>query len=358
MRIASFIDNQFYLSGVNAYWGALAQALADEGHELVTLVLDSGQQPWNRGLHETWPGQTLRLEYDGTGDDLVRRWKPHLAKLAPDLVIHHYAETGILLSRAARAGRPWLDAYVCHSDDQDHYGRLARHQDLFSHVICVSEVCLNRVAAPPYQYGRDSLSLVEFRFGTPARAARARGAVHVVYAGRLEQYQKRARDLMPLGRLLADAGARLHIAGDGSEEAAIRAGLAAEVAAGQVTFHGYLPEPALFRLMARCHAYLSLSDFEGLSTSLVQAMAHGLVPVVTRTDSGSHFLEHGKNALLFPPGGLEECAAHLALLAAAPRRRAALMTAARRTYQGLFATTSTREQVRAFADRIRARRAA
>ena len=50
MNIVSIIDNQFYLSGVNAYWSSMARALEILGHTVHTIGLDSGVHPWNTGL--------------------------------------------------------------------------------------------------------------------------------------------------------------------------------------------------------------------------------------------------------------------------------------------------------------------
>lgn len=352
-RFCSFIDNQFYLSGVNAYWYSFAQILVSAGHDVTTLVLDSNEHEWNHTLHDTWPGQTIRIEYDGSGDNLLKQWGPLLIGLQPDIIIHHYSEAGLNFSKAVRLGNGWQDLYICHSDDDNHYNCLQRHKDMLDHVICVSDVCMDRVSSSHIQNDINRLSTVEYSFGGMNRAVPPLNTFDVLYAGRLEQYQKRARDLIYIGKQLAKNGKiGLHVAGDGSEETYIKRELSDEVAGGHVHFHGFLSETNLFQLMERCHGYLSLSSFEGLSTSLVQAMAHGLAPVVTRTKSGSDFLIHEKNALLFSAGNLDKCVSSICRLATDYDKCYRIMDASFQTFSKLFKENKMRMQIEDFVQKI------
>ena len=347
MRVVSFLDNQFYLSGVNAYWHSFASCLATSGHEVTTMVLDSGEQPWNGTMHSDWPGGYVRLRYDGFPEHLADKWADLLLEIAPDLMIHHYSDAGMQLSRAVKERIDYIDAYICHSDDPDHYNRVKENADLLRHVVCVSDVCLSTVSKMLF-YGKKQLSLVNYGFSAGGFVAIPTAALNVLYAGRLEQYQKRVGDLVPLCGLLEGIGVNLHIAGDGSEFDSLRTRLGEYIDNKFVEFHGFLPETELFVLMDKCQVYLSLSDFEGLSTSLVQAMAHGLVPVVTNTASGTDFLTHGDNSLLFSPGDLNLCAEHLAKLAKDGVRSTKLMQNARATYVERFSSYSMCDQIKVF----------
>ena len=347
MRVVSFLDNQFYLSGVNAYWHSFASCLAASDHEVTTMVLDSGEQSWNETIHSGWPGRYCRLKYDGTSEHLTAQWADLLAEIAPDVVIHHYSDVGLQLSRAVKERIECVTAYICHSDDPAHYNRVKDNADLLGHVVCVSDVCLSTVREM-FFYGKKQLSLVNYGFPAGRFGSSPTSALNVLYAGRLEQYQKRVRDFVPLCGLLEGLGVKLHIAGDGSEYDSLRRWLGEYVDNGLVEFHGFLPETELFALMDECQVYLSLSDFEGLSTSLVQAMAHGLVPVVTNTASGTDFLNHGDNALLFLPGELNLCAEHIAELAEDGVRCTKLMQNALATYKERFGSCDMCRQVEAF----------
>jgi glycosyltransferase involved in cell wall biosynthesis len=61
------------------------------------------------------------------------------------------------------------------------------------------------------------------------------------------------------------------------------------------------------------------SKFEGLPLVLLEAMGHGVVPVVTRTESGNaELIRDGENGYLIPIGDIEAFAARLRHLANHP----------------------------------------
>lgn len=51
--------------------------------------------------------------------------------------------------------------------------------------------------------------------------------------------------------------------------------------------------------LVKHHVFILLSDYEGISISLMEAMACGLVPICTRTKSGAtEIIKHNENGLL------------------------------------------------------------
>jgi glycosyltransferase involved in cell wall biosynthesis len=64
-------------------------------------------------------------------------------------------------------------------------------------------------------------------------------------------------------------------------------------------------------------AYVSASHWDGASLSLMEAMACGGFPVVTDIAANREWVEHGKTALVFPPGDWQALAS---LVADLPRR--------------------------------------
>jgi len=69
------------------------------------------------------------------------------------------------------------------------------------------------------------------------------------------------------------------------------------------------------KLLDEHDVFLQVSEFEGASVSLMEAMISGLVPVVTQTESGVDLLEHGRNSLLLPVGDIHSIGNALAGLA-------------------------------------------
>lgn len=69
-----------------------------------------------------------------------------------------------------------------------------------------------------------------------------------------------------------------------------------------VTFLGNLPHEQLPDLLRQADIYLSASLSDGTSSSLLEGMATGLLPVVSRITANEPWIEHGRNGLLFEPG--------------------------------------------------------
>ena len=161
-------------------------------------------------------------------------------------------------------------------------------------------------------------------YGVETRGARARAAedgapLRVGYAGRLEQSQKRVRDLPLVARALDEMDVRhaWAIAGAGPEEG----GLRREMPDGRTTFLGPVEGgelPAL--LYARIDALVVPSAWETGPLVAWEAMAAG-VPVVASRYLGSGLeeaLRNEENALLFDPGDAAAAARQLARLAREP----------------------------------------
>jgi len=323
MNIASIIDNQFYLSGVNAYWSSMARALRLMGHTIHTIGLDSGVHPWNTGLFDSLVGRSHRFHVNGSNEAHLEQGASLFLAVAPDVVFHHYSDFGIDLSlrlRSKSRKRGWKDVYVCHSDDPDHYDRIRRWKCELSHILCVSGVCQRHVVNS-LGFDSEATSVNQYFFVPPANriagdpsqcrmSLKSLKSAKILYAGRLETYQKRAGDLVALSRALDDSQVDyvLHVAGSGSMEDDLRMRLKAAVKEGRVIFHGYLCENELFGLMEKSNIYVSFSEFEGISTSLIQAMHFGLVPIITPTASGSNFLTHESDALFFDVGDMNRLA--------------------------------------------------
>jgi len=72
-------------------------------------------------------------------------------------------------------------------------------------------------------------------------------------------------------------------------------------ASGHVTFTGQVPYPEIPELFKTHDLFLMTSDYEGLPMSLVEAMAYGMVPVVSNLESGMCEVVDKTNGALVPP---------------------------------------------------------
>jgi glycosyltransferase involved in cell wall biosynthesis len=83
-----------------------------------------------------------------------------------------------------------------------------------------------------------------------------------------------------------------------------------------VEFTGWLSPEKVKAKLRTLDVFLLLSDYEGLPVALLEAMAHGVVPVVTRIESGNtQLVRDGENGLVLPVGDMTSFAIRLESLA-------------------------------------------
>jgi glycosyltransferase involved in cell wall biosynthesis len=91
--------------------------------------------------------------------------------------------------------------------------------------------------------------------------------------------------------------ARLRIAGDGSQRAALEV-LARELNLGDsVQFLGRLTPAEMRDALSAAHIYLSVPSSDSLAASTMEAMARGAFPIVADLPSLDGFIDHGVNGL-------------------------------------------------------------
>jgi glycosyltransferase involved in cell wall biosynthesis len=103
---------------------------------------------------------------------------------------------------------------------------------------------------------------------------------------------------------LAGEDARLVVANDGSQRAALQAQATALGLADRVDFFGRLGAEEQARWYARARWYLSLPASDSVSVSVIEAMAHGCVPIVSDLPANRELIEDRVNGLVVPEGAL------------------------------------------------------
>ena len=102
--------------------------------------------------------------------------------------------------------------------------------------------------------------------------------------------------------------ARFTIIGGGSQEAVLK-NLAADLGVtGSIDFIGRIENTEIPGHMSRAKVYVSTSLADGTSISLLEAMAAGLVPVVSDIDANRPWVTHEKDGYVFKTGDAHELA--------------------------------------------------
>jgi glycosyltransferase involved in cell wall biosynthesis len=129
---------------------------------------------------------------------------------------------------------------------------------------------------------------------------RAPGEIlEVAFAGRLTNW-KGVETLLLAAQGLS--GIRIHILGDGPEGPMLAA-LAAQLRLGSaVILHGRIPPRAIPERLRAAHALVLVSDYEGLSHTLIEAGAAGLASIASDHGGNPEVVKDGETGLLVPYG--------------------------------------------------------
>jgi glycosyltransferase involved in cell wall biosynthesis len=222
----------------------------------------------------------------------------------------------------------------CHADSiEEYYDPLSWYEPLISTFVAVSSECARALAARIPARVRD-ITVLPYGVSRPARCERSWqiSPIRLVHGGRLAQRQKRVMDLVPFVSALAARGVKfvLDIAGDGPESGALRKAMGAHGMEGRIRFLGKVPPEAMAAVWRDHDVCIQVSEFEGTSVSMLEAMAQGAVPVVTAASSGVRdVLVDGRNGFVVPVGDMDAMAGVIARLAS---DRGALEAAGREAY--------------------------
>ena len=184
-------------------------------------------------------------------------------------------------------------------------------------------------------YGVKSISIEELETGI-ADSRDQSTPLAIGYVGRIVQEQKRIMDFVPLASELLhrDVSFELHVIGEGSERPRLATALERQGLAVHAKFWGWLESSVVRRRLRELDVFLLMSDYEGLPVALLEAMGHGLVPVVSRIASGNgQLVIDGENGFLINIGDVAAFAQRLKLLADERSLLATMKRAAWKTSQ-------------------------
>ncbi|MEO6095946.1 MAG: glycosyltransferase family 4 protein [Fibrobacteria bacterium] len=147
----------------------------------------------------------------------------------------------------------------------------------------------------------NGVPLDHYAAAVPRRRA-AGERLEVAFAGRLANW-KGVETLLLAVHGLSDPGAlRVHILGDGPE-GPLLAGLSRQLGLdGSVIFHGRVPPKEIPGWLAKTHALVLVSDYEGLSHTLIEACAAGLACIASDHGGNPEVIRDGDTGLLVPYG--------------------------------------------------------
>jgi glycosyltransferase involved in cell wall biosynthesis len=299
------------IGGVTTFAVRLANGMAARGRPVaVILHPEPGSEgtleaDWHRGVDDV---RAERNFEDSPGDlsrfvpiyrDVARRMAAQTGRpaiIAPQLLGDCYGVAAALCTAEPEIVRVvgWQ-----HSDIEYDTRVLMRYEPIIAKFAAVSDriegVLKDRLAARV----RDVVNVpcgVEVGAELERREMSQRGPLRLIYAGRLEHQAKRVLALVEMSAELERRGVAhvLTVVGDGPAASEFDAAARNRRSIKRV---GAAASPSRVAALLREHEALVLSSrYEGLSVSMLEAMAAGCVPILARTRSGAgQVVESGYN---------------------------------------------------------------
>ncbi len=198
----------------------------------------------------------------------------------------------------------------CRSDNhEEYYKPLEHYSPSIDSYISVSEECSDKLKSILGHPQKPFFTIpTGIKLGGPPTIKES-DSMNICFAGRLDEYQKRAQDLIPFFSHLQQNNihSTLSIAGYGSLLPDLKRHFAKSESVVKTELHGSISPERMSVFWKDQDIFVQFSEFEGTSNSMLEAMGNGVIPIVTHTESGvKGIINHNKNGFLFPIGKPEE----------------------------------------------------
>jgi glycosyltransferase involved in cell wall biosynthesis len=299
-RLLICTPTHYLQGGVERIMESLAQHLPPRGIEVVFALAKGARFHDADAFRAAFPG-IRGVDVDGSSGTVYgrrRALRRAILETQPDIVlIARLFDAYPVCSALKLQGHPLRLTVTVQAYEENYFVDLERYQEFVDLCISSGDRILSEVRR------RTSVPVVSIPGGVapPHRPRVAHAApLRLGYVGRLEQRQKRVLDLPPLIEELERRGIpfTLDVAGDGSAIAELRARLP------RARFLGWLPTAELYdRVYPELDVLVHLAEYEGVTIAPREAMAHGVVPVISEHIGSEDFVA-GVNALRFPIGDI------------------------------------------------------
>lgn len=322
MRVGLFIDTHNF-GGAEAVVTSIASFLTEQTHDVV--LYHFGNDYLERscvrlGIRDRRVGDEFFYKKTYRLPIFAARFSRALKADRLDLLHSHLFGSIVAGGLSCRlSGIPHIgtlhDVYIVEE-------RPVRAKLLFLvHVLGTRLVCVSDQMAEYYASvtGIDRAKLMVIKngvdiakFATGDRPTGPRDVLRLIMVGRLDRIKRHDLLFDALDRLGDRRDWHVDIVGDGPERQALEERCRQLGLAEHIAFLGQRDDVP--RLLADSDLFVLVSDSEGMSLSLIEAIASGLPVIATRVGNNAELVTDGQNGFLIPPGGIQELASALAAL--------------------------------------------
>lgn len=269
------------------------------------FLLGDCEQP---SLEKEYEELAVRFEESGIISSMVDFMEKHL----PCVLVNNFAGCAFMAAVIVKLRNPGKMKIisVIHNDNKNLFDAHMMMKEYIDSVFCVSSRIKDRITEEYYFdagrvfYRPQPITVKEER---KSLKSAEHGAVRIGYAARLVKQQKRA-DLLPA--FIAGLEKRkinyiLQIAGEGECGEEIISYIESCCLHEKVQMLGRLPKSQMNDFWEAQDIFINLSEFEGCSLSMLEAMGCGCVPIVTDVSGSREFIVNNQNGFICKVGDLE-----------------------------------------------------
>lgn len=276
--------------------------------------------------------------YRIVNEDVILQLVRIIEENLPCILINNFGRFGFLSAIIAKLRNPGQVKIVSviHCDDKKCFDKHMRYYPFIDSVFCVSTLIKQKVEIG-YPYVKEIYSVIQaIQYEKDwERIDEENGFIRIGYAARLEKKPKRA-DLLP--RLIEYLEKRhvdyiFQIAGVGECLDLLRDYVATNHLEQRVKILGMISRTDMKDFWRQQDVFINISEYEGCSLSMLEAMSWECVPVVTDVSGVRDVIEDGKNGFICPVGDLERIAECVNKLSLEPNLRKALGRLSRKSIE-------------------------
>ncbi len=308
MKIAyAFYDGPNYTAGPKINAMRILPEFVKQGHDVIALILYHEECPADAILRKRGVS-VIKARRQRHIESQVAWFLEVLKQVDPDVFVPNIAVGGCYAARYLReAGRPTVAGHL--SDDRLNWGlarRFCKAADPWSvsALFCMGSELGDQVRAwKPAQ-----TKVVDIPHGVPTQIPpiTQEGPLHLVFAGRFEQQQKRIMDLTKAVSDVLLQNTQMHATfiGDGTKRHDVDLLIRQQNLSDRFDLTGFVHPDLVQTKMQEANTFVLLSDYEGIPAAAMDAMACGLIPVCLAMPGGlSELVIHEQTGLIVSDRG-------------------------------------------------------
>ena len=247
----------------------------------------------------------------------ARDYIPFYQKALPGVLIPSWSWGTYAMASLFASNCPEMFRVIgmAHSDESGYYQWLVHYEEMiYKFIVANSEIQRKLSFMIPERV--DDIYIKSAPVNVPDKLIRTYSPpgkpLQIIYGGRIAQYQKQVFKLIDLIEALIEeeVNFNIRIIGGGADKDAFykKVNQLPEKTRRYISLEDSVPLSQLPELWHSTDINVMVSDFEGVSNSMLMGMAEGCVPVMTKVSGTSEVITSGTDGYLTPVGDMPQMA--------------------------------------------------